>query len=329
MQLPPAGRSPGRAKELPLLLPPPGHHTHTVWTPGTRATAVVSPGPPRRPTMLSRGLLLLLLMSTTVRAQLDGHAIPGCHDATIAWLRVQARSDDPEIRRSARHLLQAYGYGVLDARPLPAQLQEEDAPPPTSVRRREAAPLLLAPPSLRRRGNAPLPPPTSVRYGKDTPLPPRITRRLQADRAVNDGPALRAAFRPVVGTQEQWLHALGWPTGANANPCGGSHWSGCSCDNDRVTSVKPVAKTLPSYTLQPAVGRLTQLQSLCVAPRPSIRVASGVRRWRAPELTRAGLAGICTAQASQARSRAPSRHCRSSGNCARRPLRPPPRPEGR
>eukprot|EP01047_Picozoa_sp_COSAG01_P095826 COSAG01_NODE_26452_length_712_cov_2.271987_1_plen_97_part_01 len=97
--------------------------------------------------MLSRGLLLLLLMSTTVvRAQLGGHAIPGCHDATIAWLRVQARSDDREIRRSARYLLQAYGYDVIDARPLPAQLREEDAPRPTSVRRRGAAPLLQAPP---------------------------------------------------------------------------------------------------------------------------------------------------------------------------------------
>eukprot|EP01047_Picozoa_sp_COSAG01_P075650 COSAG01_NODE_13027_length_1646_cov_28.511959_2_plen_313_part_00 len=268
---------PPRRRATPSL-PPLGHHTHTVWTPGTRAAAVVSPGPPRRPTMLSRGLLLLLLMTSTtvVRAQLDGHAIPGCHDATIAWLRVQARSHDPEIRRSARHLLRAYGYDVLDARPLPAQLREEDAPPPTSVRRREAAPLLLAPPSFRHRGDARLPPPTSVRRREDTLLPPRIsirrrestllppriTRRVQGDGGANDGPALRATFRPVVGTQEQWLHALGWPTGASANPCDGNHWSGCSCDNDRVTSVDLSGKTLPSYTLQPAVERLTQLQYL-------------------------------------------------------------------
>eukprot|EP01047_Picozoa_sp_COSAG01_P132485 COSAG01_NODE_62363_length_285_cov_0.553763_1_plen_61_part_01 len=36
-----------RAAELPLCYRPLGQHTHTVWTPGTRTAAAVSPGPPR------------------------------------------------------------------------------------------------------------------------------------------------------------------------------------------------------------------------------------------------------------------------------------------
>ncbi|MEC7233327.1 MAG: hypothetical protein VXW31_10320 [Planctomycetota bacterium] len=180
-------------------------------------------------------------MATVIRARLD-LANPGCHDATIAWLRVQAMSDDPETRRSARYLLRKHGYEILD-----------DARPPP--RRRDP----LRPRSPRR-----VPPRPRSRHRED---PPRPSRRLQG--SGNDGPALRAAFRPVVGTQEEWLQAVGWPTDADANPCDGDGWSGVSCDNGHVTWVDLRLQTLPDYELQPAVANLTQLETLCAPARPS------------------------------------------------------------
>ena len=83
--------------------------------------------------MLSRGLLLL--SATVIHARLD-IANPGCHDATIAWLRVQAVSDEPETRRSARYLLRKHGYEIPDdARPPP---RRRDPLRPRSPRRRDA-----------------------------------------------------------------------------------------------------------------------------------------------------------------------------------------------
>jgi hypothetical protein len=214
--------------------------------------------------MLSRGLLLL--SATVIHARLD-IAGPGCHDATIAWLRVQAMSDDPETRRSARHLLRKHGYEVPDdARPPP---RRRDPLRPRS-RRRDP----LRPRKLRR----------------ETP-PPRPSRRLQG--SGNDGPALRAAFRPVAGTQEEWLQAVGWPTDADANPCDGDRWSGVrECDNGHVTRVSLGVKTLPGYELQPAVAKLTQLQYLC-APRglPPRRSPPGLTRGRGRWLYDTALSG--------------------------------------
>ena len=131
--------------------------------------------------MLSRGFVLLL-SATVIHARLD-IAGPGCHDATIAWLRVQAMSDDPETRRSARYLLRKHGYEIPD-----------DARPPP--RRRDP----LRPRSRRRE-------PLRPRSRRREKRPPRPSRRLQG--SGNDGPALRATFRPVAGTQEEWLQAVG------------------------------------------------------------------------------------------------------------------------
>eukprot|EP01047_Picozoa_sp_COSAG01_P024724 COSAG01_NODE_1537_length_9986_cov_28.165672_10_plen_270_part_00 len=192
---------------------------------------------------------MLLLSATAIRARLD-IANPGCHDATIAWLRVQAVSDDPETRRSARHLLRKHGYEVPDdARPPP---RRRDPLRPRSPRQDP-----LRPRSRRREDSV------------------RPSRRLQE--SGNDGPALRAAFRPVVGTQEEWLQAVGWPTDADANPCDGDRFvwpgcgtnKGCECDNGHVKIVDLDSKTLPGYELQPAVGNLQRLEYLCAPARPS------------------------------------------------------------
>jgi hypothetical protein len=207
--------------------------------------------------MLSRGLVLLLSAVTVIRARLD-IANPGCHDATIAWLRVQAVSDDPETRRSARHLLRKHGYEIPD-----------DARPPP--RRRD-----------------PLPPRPQSRRRED--LPPGPSRRLQGGR--NDGPALRAAFRPVAGTQDEWLRAQGWPADADANPCDGDGWGGCRCESGRVTEVDLSGQAL-RYTLRPALANLTQLEELCApclrnSPRLA-RVGCAARRpWGSREGWRAG-----------------------------------------
>jgi hypothetical protein len=107
--------------------------------------------------------------------------------------------------------------------------------------------------------------------------------------AENDGPALRAAFRPVAGAQEEWLQALGWPTSTEANPCDGDHfvwpdpsnggYPGCKCDSGRVTSVQfdRNVPPLPSYTLQPVVGNLTELDSLCALRGLSSRSLGSLR----------------------------------------------------
>eukprot|EP01049_Picozoa_sp_SAG25_P001483 SAG25_NODE_66_length_17563_cov_34.737918_15_plen_499_part_00 len=211
--------------------------------PHSRLSRAASPDPAAPPfprTMLSRGFVLLL-SATVIHARLD-IAGPGCHDATVAWLRVQARSDDPETRRSARHLLRKHGYEILDdARPPP---RRRDPLRPRSPRRDP-----LRPRSRRRED------------------PPRPSRRLQG--SGNDGPALRAAFRPVAGTQEEWLQAVGWPTDADANPCDGDGWSRVNCDNGHVKRVDLSDKPLPGYELQPAVANLEQLETLCAPARPS------------------------------------------------------------
>jgi hypothetical protein len=230
---------------------------------GDQSTLLTHAGLPFPRTMLSRGLLLL--SATVIHARLD-IAGPGCHDATIAWLRVQAVSDDPETRRSARHLLRKHGYEVLD-----------DARPPP--RRRDS----LRPRSHRR---DPLRP--RSRHRED---PPRPSRRLQG--SGNDGPALRAAFRPVAGTQEEWLQAVGWPTDADANPCDGHRWNRVTeCDNGHVTQVDLSGKTLPGYELQPAVANLTQLQYLCAPARPSSPFPpGGLTRGRGRYLSSTALSG--------------------------------------
>jgi hypothetical protein len=226
---------------------------------------------------LSRALVLLL-SSTLVGARMDaGHPSPGCHDATIAWLRLQARSDDPETRRSARYLLRVHGYTVLG-----------DAVPAPIPRRRDAPPRA---PARRRRREDTLPRTTRLQGGG--------TAMSSGAAAVNDGPALRAALRPAAGTQQEWLQALGWPTDAHANPCDeddfvwpgcGIDSGGCKCDKGRVTSVDlRHNSTLSSYTLQPPVANLTKLQTLCAAP-PTLT-------WLRPLCCYAGLGWLSLARA--------------------------------
>eukprot|EP01047_Picozoa_sp_COSAG01_P073156 COSAG01_NODE_11838_length_1849_cov_1.926857_1_plen_270_part_00 len=238
--------------------------------------------------MFSGRLLLLLSITTVVHARLDGHPSPGCHDATIAWLRVQARSDDLEVRRSARHLLQAHGYDVFDGTallPAVSSLKEHSPlpAPTTSSRYQENAPPPPSPPPPSPPPSPPSPPPPpprpSLRHRVGAALSsPRSVRRLQGDHvAVNDGPALRAAFRPAA--PETWcVMVLGCPEqDLGDNPCPAQRFNGsdyfwnsdcCSCDKGRVTKVDLSydAHNI-QFQIQPAVGNLTQLQTLCAAPQ--------------------------------------------------------------
>jgi hypothetical protein len=236
--------------------------------------------------------LFLLLLSTTVAlARLDGHASPGCHEATIAWLRVEARSEDPEIRRSAQHLLRAHGYEVLDTVPPPVpsinrqsrrakETSDGAAALLQSDREKRGGRLLVAQVAgwggRRHRPSHNTAAPDGVgglhtahraRGGAAAAERQRRPRAGGAGADNEDAEALLAAFEVAESDRGAWAAALtGWSDGAD-DPCG---WEGIGCNAttgrvDTVDFSAVEARGQLRFTLGPAVGRLDALRIMDLA----------------------------------------------------------------
>jgi hypothetical protein len=215
----------------------------------------------------SWGLSLLLLLSaiflphagaedddSNLHAGSPGH----CRGAISAWLQEQEQSVDPETRRSAQHLLRVHEGADVRGEGENDKLRDN-----RHVHQRPTHLTHLPSHPRRFRSNAAV---TSTRRVRKPRHARNQTRGLQSSEAINDGPALCAALAPVSGTQEEWMHALGWAANdANTNPCSGRRWQGCRCRRGRVYSLVLRDETLPAYTLQPAMGNLSGLEGLVLS----------------------------------------------------------------
>ena len=219
-----------------------------------------------------------------LRLRLADGLAPECHEATESWLQRIAAVGHAQDRAAARQLLQSGAWPsptrtgsnasssseAATARPrterlgrdLPEGARSVHAPP-------AAATALLASSTPRHRSER-----TPSLQVPDTELPrgagaaatdtrvhvPAVQGQGGGDR--NDGPALRAAFVPVEGTEAQWLSAAGWPADRLADPCAaGSSWGGVSCSSDgRVKEIDFGGRRVPAYRMGTAVANLTGLQ---------------------------------------------------------------------
>jgi hypothetical protein len=221
------------------------------------------------------GLLLFVTVAHCRRVGARHVSEPSttCHEAcTIAWLREQDRSEDPEARRSARYLLRVHGhsYGHDSSRwsPRPQLRWQRDHPTNLSAAAARAVVMAELPTAAPNHNKAARPEWENARYRRAGEQYHRVRSSQAQPGAINDGLALREAIVPSSTVRrEQWLSAVHWPAGLNSNPCSNEstpdYWTGCNCQLGRVVGLSFRGESLPKYKLQPAIAKLSQLSSLC------------------------------------------------------------------